>query len=241
MTRKPTHVIVKARHPRMRQAWYLLLVAAVLAGGWAAFEYGRYRAGFDAQAARAARNVLATRILELEAEYKRLSGQNALLEQARDIDRRAYEEVDHSLAALQDELLELKQEAAFYRRLVNAADAGKGLQIESLKLQRNGESADYRYRLILTQFASPPSLVQGDVRMTVAGVQNGVQTELSHQELMGADKAGLPFRFRHFQELAGNLSLPAGFVPVRLVLRVAPREAGKSPLERTYTWTELFS
>lgn len=240
MAKKPTHVIVKARHPRVKQALYLVLTAVVLAGGWALFDYGRSRAGFDAHAARGARDAMATRILELEAENKRLSGQNAVLEQARDIDRRAYEEIDHNLAALQDELLELKQEAAFYRRLVNASDA-KGLQIESVKLQRDGESAEYHYRLVLTQYASPPSLVQGDVRMTVAGLKDGVQAELSHQELLGADKAALSFRFRHFQELAGSLVLPAGFVPVRLLLKVAPRDASRPPLERTYTWTELFS
>lgn len=241
MIKKPTHVIVEAHHPHARLALYLALAAVVLAGGWGLFEYGRARAGFDAQAARHARDVLATRITELEAESKHLSGQNAVLEQARDVDRRAYEEVDHSLAALQDELLELKQEAAFYRRLVNASDTAKGLQIESVKLLRDGDSTEYRFRLVLTQYASPPSLVQGDVRMTIGGLKNGAQAELSHQQLLGADKAALSFRFRHFQELAGSLTLPAGFVPLRLILKVAPREAGKPPLERTYTWTELFS
>jgi hypothetical protein len=68
-----------------------------------------------------------------------------------------------------------------------------------------------------------------------------VQTELSQQDLLGSDKAALSFRFRHFQELTGSLSLPEGFVPVRLLLKLAPREAGRPPLERTYTWTELFS
>jgi hypothetical protein len=240
MVKKPTHVIVEARHPQVKLALYLTLVAVVLAGGWAVFEYGRSRAGFDGHAAREAQGALATRIMELEAENRRLSGENAVLEQARDIDRRAYEEVDHNLAALQDELLELKEEAAFYRRLVNASDA-KGLQIESVKLQRDGESAEYHYRLVLTQYTSPPSLTQGDVRMSVAGLINGVQTELSHQELLGADKGALSFRFRHFQELAGSLTLPPGFVPMRLILKVAPRDAGKAPLERTYPWTELFS
>jgi hypothetical protein len=240
MAKKPTHVIVQAHHPRVKRALYVLLAALVCAGGWTLFEYGRSRAGFDAHAARSARDALASRIMELEAENRRLSGENAVIVQARDIDRRAYEEVDHNLSALQDELLELKEEAAFYRRLVNASDA-KGLQIESLKLRRDGVSAEYQYRLVLTQYTSPPSLTQGDVRMSVAGLINGVQTELSHQELLGADKTALSFRFRHFQELSGSLTLPAGFVPIRLLLKVAPRDAGKPPLERTYTWTDLFS
>ncbi len=238
MANKTTHVIVPARHPLFKRALYVLLAVVLLAGGWGVFDYGRSRAGFDSQAAR---DALATRILDLEADNKRLSGQNAVLEQAREIDRHAYEEVDHTLAALQDELLELKQEAAFYRRLVNASEGEKGLQIESVKLQREGESPVLRYRLVLTQYVTPPSLVQGEVRMTLNGLRNGTQAELSQQELLGGDKTALIFKFRHFQELAGSLTLPEGFVPLRLQLRVLPRDGAKSPVERSYSWTELFS
>lgn len=241
MANKPTHVIVPARHPRLKRALYVLLSVVVLAGGWALFDYGRSRAGFDSQAARAARDTLATRILDLETENKRLSGEKAVLEQARDIDRRAYQEVDQNIATLQDELLELKQEAAFYRRLVNASGGDKGLQVESLKLQRDGESALLRYRLVLTQYVTPPGLIQGEVRMTLSGLRNGAQAELSQEELLGGDKSALTFRFRHFQELAGSLTLPEGFVPLRLQLKVLPRDGAKPPVERSYSWTELFS
>jgi hypothetical protein len=240
MAHKPTHVIVKARHPRIKQALYVLLAALVVAVGWGLFEYGRARAGFDARAARNAQDALLERITALEADNKRLSGQNAILEQARDIDRRAYDEVDLNLASLQDELLELKQEAAFYRRLVNSSSAAKGLQIESVKLQRDGDSPGYHYRLVLMQNTTQISVVQGDVRITVGGMKNGVQAELSQQDLLGADKTAMPFRFRHFQELAGTLTLPAGFVPLRLVLKVVPRDGGAS-LERVYNWSELLS
>lgn len=241
MANKTTHVIVPARHPLLKRALYVLLIVVLLASGWGAFDYGRSRAGFDSQAAREARDALAARILDLEAENKRLSGQNAVLEQAREIDRRAYGEVDHNLAALQDELLELKQEAAFYRRLVNASEGEKGLQIESVKLQREGETPVLRYRLVLTQYVTPPSFIQGEVHMSLNGLRNGMQAELSQQELLGGDKSALTFRFRHFQELAGSLTLPEGFVPLRLQLKVLPRGGARPPVERSYSWTELFS
>lgn len=240
MAKKPTHVIVEARPARVRLALYLAVAVLLLAGGWALFDYGRARAGFDARAARDVHDELVTRIAALEEDNKRLSGQNAVLEQAREVDRRAYEEVDHSLAGLQDELSELKQEAAFYRRLVNVSDT-KGLQIESMKLQRDAGTGEYRFHLILTQYTSPPSLVQGEVKISVEGLKNGAQTELSPRELMRGDKSDLTFRFRHFQEFTGSLVLPDGFVPLRLILRITPREAGRPPLERGYVWNELFS
>ncbi|MCC6209317.1 MAG: hypothetical protein IT488_14375 [Gammaproteobacteria bacterium] len=241
MASKTTHVIVPARHPRFKRALYVLLSVAVLAGCWGMFDYGRSRAGFDSRAAREARDALATRILDLETENKRLSSQNAVLEQAREIDRRAYAEVDQNLATLQDELLELKQESAFYRRLVNASGEEKGLQIESVKLQRDSGSPAVRYRLVLTQYVTPPGSIQGEVRMTLNGLRNGTQAELSQQELLGGDKSALTFRFRHFQELAGSLTLPEGFVPLRLQLKVMPRDSARPPVERSYSWTELFS
>ena len=33
----------------------------------------------------------------------------------------------------------------------------------------------------------------------------------------------LPFRFKYFQEIAGDVVLPAGFVPRRVIVEVEPR------------------
>lgn len=241
LKKKPTHVIVKARHPRVRQGLYILLLSALLAGSWALFEYGRYRAGFDAQAARKSQSALQERIGELESENKRLSAQNVALEQAREIDRRAYSEVDANLAGLQDELLELKREVEFYRGIVSTADAVKGLQIQSVRLEKDKESPSYRYRLILMQAAVPGGVVQGEVKLAVSGLNGEMEVELSHQDLFSAGNSGMPFRFRHFQELAGNLRLPDGFTPLRMTLTVTPRDKARQPVERTYSWPELFS
>src|SRR5690606_8199293 len=121
--RRSTHVIVKSHHPRLRRVVSSLLVFGVLVMGWLLFEYGRSQAGYSMVEATQRENMLGLRIADLEAEKRRLNAQVALLEQTVDIDRRAYEEVDRNLADLQNEVLELRQEVAFYRGIVHSEGA----------------------------------------------------------------------------------------------------------------------
>lgn len=216
------------------------LAVGLLAVGWLLFEYGRSTAGYSVVEARQRQHMLTVRITDLEAENSRLKGQVALLEQTAGIDRRAYEEVDRSLADLQNEVLELRQEVAFYRGIVNSEDASPGLRIQSFKLRQDGQ-AQYQYRLVLTQLASTTARVQGEAEIALSGIMDGAQVELSQRDVLSPEGQDLRFSFRNFQELRGSLRLPAGFIPLRVILRAAPRGGNSAGVERTLTWTEAVS
>lgn len=241
MAKKPTHVIVKSHHPRLRRALSALLGALVLAAIWGSFEYGRARGGFDVMEAERRQDALLARIRSLEEDNRRLSAQNAILRQGGEIDRHAYAEVDRTLAALQDEILNLKQEVAFYRGIVNSGEGARGLHIQGFRLEQNGDGATYRYRLILTQFAMGNRVVQGVAEMTVSGILEGAQIDLTQREIAPEKGQDMRFRFKYFQELEGSFTLPDGFVPLRITLRAVPRGKGEAAVERTYSWSELIS
>lgn len=239
MPRRSTHVIVKSHHPRLRRLGLVALAIVVVAFGWLLYEYGRNTAGYSMMEARQRQAALITQVTELEAEKGRLESQLAVLGQAAEIDRRAYEEVDRTLADLQNEMLELRQEVAFYRGIVNSEDVAPGLRIQSFKL-RQADAAQYQYRLVLTQLASTRTSIQGRAEISLSGLQNGAETDLPAVELLSeADAADLRFSFRNFQELRGVLSLPTGFTPLRIHLRAVPRDGGA--VERTFSWTEVAS
>ncbi len=221
----------------------LLVVAlAIVGSGWLLFEYGRMRAGFDGLEARQNYNALEGQIVALKSENSRLGAQITMLEQAAGIDQRAYDEVSRSLSDLQNELLEVRQEVEFYRGIVNAEDAGvSGLKIQALKLRQDAESRNYYFRLILSQLATTNARISGHAELAVSGVINGSQVELTHQELSGGDATALPFNLRDFQELRGIIMLPAGFVPLRLMLKVTPGANSAAPLERSFAWADLVS
>lgn len=239
MRRRSTHVIVKSHHPRLRRLGLVALGIALVVFGWLLYEYGRSTAGYSMMEARQRQAALAAQVAELEAEKGRLQSQVALLGQTAEIDRRAYEEVDRTLADLQNEMLELRQEVAFYRGIVNSEDAAPGLRIQSFKL-RQADAAQYQYRLVLTQLASTKARIQGKAEISLSGLQNGTEVDLPAVELLPeAGAEDLRFSFRNFQELRGVLSLPTGFMPLRIHLRAVPRD-GRA-VERTFGWAEVAS
>ncbi len=240
--KRSSHVIVRSHHPRLRQLMLLVLALAVAASGWLLFDYGRKRAGFDSIEARQQQGQLETRIAALSGENSRLLARITQLEQAGEIDRRAHDEVSRNLSDLQNELLEIRQEVEFYRGIVNAEDQGQsGLKIQTLKLRQEAEPRQYQFRLILSQLATTNAQVRGHAELAVSGILDGEQVELSHQQLAGSQATALPFNLRHFQEIRGNIALPEGFVPLRLLLKVTPGAGNGAVLERVFLWAEVVS
>ena len=93
---------------------------------------------------------------------------------------------------------------------------------------------------MLTQLASTRTRTQGQAQITLVGMLNGGETELGPAELLpDAKGSGVPFSLRNFQELRGVLSLPEGFMPLRVHLRAVPKQGGA--VERTFNWTEVVS
>lgn len=236
---RSTHVIVRSHHPRLRRVLRVVLAVGLLVLGWLLYEYGRASAGYSLVDARQREQVLLTRADELGAENQRLVARIAVLEKSAEVDRRAYEEVDRNLADLQNELLELRQEVDFYRGIVHSEDAAPGLRIQSFKLRRE-DPTQYQYRLVLTHLASTRARVEGEAEIALSGIMDGAEVELSRAALLGEGER-LRFNFRHFQELRGSLTLPAGFVPLRVILRAAPKGRASAEVERILSWAEVAS
>lgn len=48
--------------------------------------------------------------------------------------------------------------------------------------------------------------------------------------------AGIEYSFRYFQQVEGDIVLPRGVRPVRVVVRLLPA-AGAAAVERSFTWS----
>ena len=232
-------VVVKHHHPLKKILWLVSLVLASLLAGWLLFDYGLSRAGFESAQASEELDQLRDRIQTLEVEVTTLSAQKAVHERAREIDRHAYNQVDNVLKAQQSELLELKEEVIFYRGIVGSSDQVRGLQILSFLLEDNGDKRHFRYRLILNQLEKNNRVIKGRVNLSLIGLQDDVQVELSYAEISKKEGKGELFRFKYFQEVEGDIVLPEGFVPLRI--KVKAKSSGKKPksIERIFNWSEL--
>ncbi|HFD92507.1 MAG TPA: hypothetical protein ENJ22_04395 [Gammaproteobacteria bacterium] len=241
MPHKSSHVIVKSHQHRKRQIALALLLVAALLAMWLSYEYGRRQAGYDSMAAARQQEGLRQTIQALEEKNQALGSQIAILQQASEVDRHAYKEVEQTLKTLQDEILEMREEVKFYRGIVGPADVNSGLQIQSFMARENDQDNGYHFRLIMVQYGRQTRAVRGNVRITLVGIQDGAQKSLLLKELGDPRRTQLKFRFKYFQELNGDIVLPEGFVPIQVVLNIVPQGKGAKPSEKTFNWSDVIS
>ncbi len=231
-------LVVRAHHPWKTRILLALVAVVLYLGGWALFEYGRYSAGFDGIESRDERNVLLKQIDELEDQISDLRKEKAGLERAQQIERKAYDDLDTTLKVLQSEILELKEEVAFYRGIISPRDAAQGLYLQTFKVEANGSPRGFRYKVILTQVFQNERLARGVVRLSIEGLMNQQPKVFNLAELTEKHVKELEYRFKYFQNMEGDLQLPVGFKPKRVILSVMPagHSADEGTIEKTYDW-----
>jgi len=216
-----------------------VIVAALLV--WGIYWLGQQSAGLNNAALQADRDHLQTRLAEVEAENGGLRGRVAVLERAAQIDRQAYGEVERSLKQVQDELLELKEEVAFYRGIVSPAETASGLSVTRFKLFGMGEEGVYRFKLVLSQLRSNTRLVKGHASFVIDGVLHGQQRQLSLREVTGGGQDKLKLRFKYFQNIEGDIVLPKGFLPSRVIIEVVPVGKGWQRFKKSFDWSDIIT
>ena len=158
-----------------------------------------------------------------------------VLERAQQVERTAYREVDGRLRELQDAVLALKEEVAFYRAIVSSGES-KGLAVQAFVVDRDGRERGYRFQVVLTRSTKNDKVVKGTVALSVTGEHGGQSRKLSLDELSGPEASPLAFQFKYFQRLEGRLTLPDGFVPQRVYVQVSAPGEHPARLERAFDW-----
>ena len=234
-------MVVRPHRPLRNGVVYTVLGVLVTASIVGAFEFGRLRAGFDSGDSQRA-------LMTAQNEAESLAGQNrelreriALLERSSEIDREAREQVQVNLSAMQDEVLELREELAFYRGIVSPEDAQAGLRIQSFKLASRQSTDLFHFRLVLIQAIKHDRRATGRVEVTFHGVQNGEPVSIPLQQLVTGDLDEISYSFKYFQDFEGDIRLPAGFAPARVDIAVLPGGRAADAIRRTIDWSEASS
>lgn len=215
--------------------WYAVLTAlgvALAIVAWyagqrgAAPQFGRVQAH-----AEALKQALSTQAHATTA----LKGQLALAQRSEQVARTANESLQATLRDREEEIAALRADLSFYQRLVGGSAARIGLTIHALKITPVADSRSYRFELTLTQNIKKGTLNQGQVNLAVEGVKDQKVAQLDWKQLAPESASdSLPFAFKYFQKLQGNLLLPEGFVPNRILVQ-ARSEAGDQT-QQDFTW-----
>ena len=84
-------------------------------------------------------------------------------------------------------------------------------------------------------------LIKGYARVAFEGVQNGVQVEHTLHKVTGGALDKLKLRFKYFQNIEGEIVLPEGFLPSRVIVDVVPSGKGLTRLKKTFDWPDILS
>lgn len=221
--------VVVERKPRSWHFRRWLLVALVLAG---VFVAGRVEDYYVRRQLADAQHELSAQVSQLERELALEKQTRTALSQSRQVDQMASSELQTTLKSLQDKVKELEKENAFYRSIMNPSGEKSGLQIESFTVLPLGNER-VRYRLVLAQLRSHEKNLRGRVQVQVIGMDNKV---VDLFVLAGVKAESQKFDFRYFQNLEGEATLPAGFVPREV--RVSANQDGLPAVERLFVWPQ---
>jgi hypothetical protein len=164
----------------------------------------------------------------------------AILERAQQVEGKAYEGVDTHLRSLQDEVLALKEEIAFYRGIVSDGKE-KGLKIQTFVVDKETTPGAYRFKLVLTQQLKRVKTISGTVKLNVLDDHNRKPTSLLLSDMSGEQANSLGFEFKFFQRIEGRFTLPDGFKPERLQVQVVSKGKKPASVEKSFEWRGLTS
>lgn len=215
----------------------VFFIGLVVVSAYLVFEYGRIKAGYNVVDAVSIHQAYEDHIVALDNDIIELRQKIALLETHRDVERVAYKEVEVSLLALQAKIEEQRNAIAFYRGIVSPIDGNSGLRVQDLKVTRGKSEREFNVRIVLVQAMKHDRKVSGDVNLSVAGSQDGVETTYTFAQLLadGADKRWV-YSFRYFQDFNRWLVLPDGFTPESITIEVHSRTRSISSIEESFDW-----
>jgi hypothetical protein len=176
---------------------------------------------------------------QLEEQRERIAAleQNvANLTRSDQISRNANTALQGTLAERDEEIAGLRADVAFYERFVGATGQRRGLTVHELSLKPQDAQA-WHFVATLTQNLNRGAINQGRATLSVEGTRDGRMQQLDWSSLrQQPDAPGVDYSFKYFQRVEGDILLPPGFRPVRVIVRLQPQ--GGTAVERSFTWAD---
>lgn len=175
----------------------------------------------------------------LDAQRERIASleqQVANLTRSDQVSRNANTAVQGTLAERDEEIAGLKADVAFYERFVGATAQRRGLAVHELSLKPQ-DAQTWHFVATLTQNLNRGAVNAGSVTLALEGTRDGRLQQLDWSALrQQPDAEGVDYSFKYFQRIEGDILLPPGLKPVRVVVRVQPR--GGKAVEQSFTWAD---
>lgn len=132
--------------------------------------------------------------------------QLSLAERQLQIERATHSNAMKEMALLQDEIMRLKEDVAFYQGIMSERSGGVIPQLQAVKISRTSRPKEFRYEIDLVQTGTQGKSIQGNLLLTLQGAEQG--KEVRRPVLMDGGEASMRVNFKKFRRVEGVFLIP---------------------------------
>lgn len=233
-------LVIRPPAPLWRTALNVTLAILALVGLGVAFELGQYRAGYNVIAAIKERARFQSSIEHLEDSNRALQARIIALETVNAGHAREDQVVSRTIGDLQAQVARQTEELAFYRAVVAEGAPAIGLRVGTVRLSSAKPAGSFLVHVSLVRAGKTDGMATGTVSLTVDGQgAGGKAVTLDSPALAAGGAADVPYDFRYYQDLEQTVTLPAGFRPEHLTVKVTSSHKKVAPLTQTLPWSAV--
>ena len=176
----------------------------------------------------------------LTAENDDLKQQLANLQRSQQVNDIATQALRQTISQRDEEISGLRADLGFYSRLVGGDAQREGLKVQEVSLQPVPHSSAWNLTVSITQNIKRDDDTDGTISVSVEGLRDNKVVQMPWSTLGdAAEKDGIPFHFRYFQQLHTTIALPSDFRPTRLHVTVQPENG--DPVSRAVAWNDALA
>ncbi len=143
-----------------------------------------------------------------EPSKKELISRAVMAERQLQVQRAAQDKLANDFEQVQDELIKLKEDLAFYKSMQNGDAIAKSVKLTRLFVEKAKEPGHYQYHLVLSQQGNSSKPVQGNLSFIVQGHNQQGQVVKLPLILQPANSNQAKVNFRYYQRMDGSFALP---------------------------------
>lgn len=235
-------LVIRPHAPLRRMVLTIAIAVAVLVGLYAAFEYGRYYAGYSVLSVMQERARLNDSITQLKASNQSLQAHIIELETLTAGHSREDQVVSRTIGDLQAQVARQTEELAFYRAVVAEGAPPIGVRVGTVRLAAGKPPGSFLAHVSLVRAGKTDGMTTGSVNLTIDGQDpKGKAMVLDSKALAGSADPGVTYDFRYYQDLEQTITLPQGFRPEQLTVQVSSNRKDIAPLSQTFPWSAVVT
>jgi uncharacterized protein DUF6776 len=183
-----------------------------------------------------------SRIQALQEQKEKLGIQAAELIRrgvTHDVDTLTLERLRQSVADLEEQLFDQREELMLYSRLLKTDDSKDGLQILDLKINPSDAPLVFFYSFVIRQQAASLKSISVRYAAEVKGQLNGEDYSYTLDELDAAvTSTPVKTKLKYFRVIEGVMKLPKQFAPQKVTIRAWSGKTSGERREQLFDWPD---